>query len=224
MAKLSNAQIKTLMDEACEVKKQGGSLSKLFEDFALKTGRAKGSIRNVYYSSLKKSFSDEKYKNAILGKKQLSVAKIISFEDSEADFLLEKILTGVTFGKSVRRVISEMTSSPKLALRYQNKYRNILKFERQRVEAAREKITKTYGKCCNPYKDGEQDDVILAKLKREINGLCDRVALEQKKENERLKQRISELENQNKELQEMVCKTSEQKLKEYFDRQLKESI
>ena len=196
MAKMTESQIKQLMCLAYDAKSKGESLSKVFEDFARQTGRAQGSIRNAYYSSLKQTGSDEKYRKSVLGEKNLSVAKIISFEDCETDFLLEKILTGVTFGKSVRRVISEMTENPKLALRYQNKYRNVIRFDKQRVQTVRQRIIEDYGKCYDPYKDGEQNDVILAKLKREINSLCDRIVLEQKEENSKLKQRILELEKE----------------------------
>ena len=86
-----------------------------------------------------------------------------------------------------------------------------------------QKITETYGKCCNPYKDGQSDDLVLAKLKKEINGLCERIALEQKQENEKLKQRILQLENENKSLL-LLCKSDEQKLKQYFKEEIKQSI
>lgn len=200
MAKMTQAQIRQLMDLAYEAKNKGESLSKVFDSFAKQTGRARGSIRNVYYSSLKQTSGDEKYKKSVLGEKSLSVAKIISFEDCETDFLLEKILTGVTFGKSVRRIISEMTENPKLALRYQNKYRNVIRFDRQRVQNAREKIIKDFGKCYDPYKESATYDALLSKLKREINLLCDKIALEQREENQKLKQKILELEQERKEL------------------------
>lgn len=200
MAKMTQVQIRQLMDLAYEAKNKGESLSKVFDSFAKQTGRARGSIRNVYYSSLKQTSGDEKYKKSVLGEKSLSVAKIISFEDCETDFLLEKILTGVTFGKSVRRIISEMTENPKLALRYQNKYRNVIRFDRQRVQAVREKIIEDYGKCYDPYKESATYDALLSKLKREINLLCDKIALEQREENQKLKQKILELEQERKEL------------------------
>ncbi len=200
MAKMTEQQIKELLGLAYEAKSRGESLSKVFEDFAKRTGRAQGSIRNVYYSSLKQTSSDEEYKRSVLGEKNLSPAKIISFEDCETDFLLEKILTGVTFGKSVRRVISEMTENPKLALRYQNKYRNVVRFDRKRVQAIRQRIIEDYGKCYDPYKESAPSDELLSKLKREINLLCDKIALEQREENQSLKQKILELEQERNEL------------------------
>lgn len=224
MTKLRDAQIKELMKNAYDVRTKGGSLSKVFEDFANKTGKAKGSVRNVYYSALKKTESDAEYKDAILGDFQLKATKIISFEDGEADFLLEKILIGITFGKSVRRTIGEMTDSPKLALRYQNKYRNILRFEKQRVEKVRQKIIKTYGKCCNPYKEGEKGDAVLDKLKREINGLCDRIAKGLKEENDKLKQRVIELVKENEELKQILTQKDERAIDKYFDKHYKKSI
>ena len=64
----------------------------------------------------------------------------------------------------------------------------------------REKIIEDYGKCYDPYKESAPNDVLLAKLKREINSLCERIALEQREENQKLKQKIQELENERNEL------------------------
>ena len=81
MKKMNKAQIRQLMAKAYEVKSQGGSLSKVFEDFAEHTGRAKGSIRNVYYATLQETAENEEYKKEILCGNALGVSKIIGFKD-----------------------------------------------------------------------------------------------------------------------------------------------
>ncbi|MBR2337454.1 MAG: hypothetical protein IKA61_05885 [Clostridia bacterium] len=224
MAKLSEDELRQLLEKAYNAKNEGGSLSKVFESFAQKTGRAKGSVRNVYYLSLKQMQEDKGYMNKMLGKNRLDVTKIISFDEGEASLLLERILIGVTFGKSVRRVINEMTDSPKLALRYQNKYRNLLKLERERVEKTVQKIKDEYGKCYDPYKKPMQDGGIYERLKKEINSLCDRIASDVKEENARLKQRVSELESKNKRLEEALSKAVKTRVEDYFSQTEKESI
>ena len=102
--------------------------------------------------------------------------------------------------RELERKINEITENPKLALRYQNKYRNLLRFEKQRVLDMRHKIIEVYGNCYDPYKEVGQKDVLLTKLKKEINGLCDRILLEKTKENEELKRRVLELEKENERL------------------------
>lgn len=216
MAKMTNAQLKQLIGRAYETKKQGGSLSRVFDDFARQTGRAKGSIRNVYYSTLQKMQSSEEYMKEMLCGNKLEVAKIIGFEDGESDLLLRKILTGATFGKSVRRVISEMTDNPKLALRYQNKYRNLLKYEKQRVLKIRQEIIEDYGKCYEPYREATGEDKNIEKLKREIDALYDKIANGVKSENEKLKERVANLEKENARLLSLIKSAEENVVKDYF--------
>ena len=44
-----------LVKYVCEGKQKGKTLTRIFEEYARKTGRAKGSVRNYYYALLKKS-------------------------------------------------------------------------------------------------------------------------------------------------------------------------
>lgn len=45
--------------------KQGGSLSKAFEEFAAATGKSKGTVRNMYYAVAKKSREDKSFAEKI---------------------------------------------------------------------------------------------------------------------------------------------------------------
>jgi hypothetical protein len=220
MKKMDKAQIKQLMTKAYEEESQERSLSKAFEDFAEQTGRAKGSIRNVYYATLQEANENDDYKKEMLCGNNIEVSKIIGFKDAESDLLLRKILTGATFGKSVRRVISEMTDSPKLALRYQNKYRNLLKYEKDRVLKIRQQIIEDYGKCYEPYKDNGEGDKSLERLKKEINGLYDKIAFSVKEENKKLRQRIKILEEENIRLVALVNAENKNTAKDYFKEEL----
>ena len=62
------------------------------------------------------------------------------------------ILEGISQGKSCKQVILDMASgNEKLALRYQNKYRNLLKNNSELVYLVVEELRKEKGDCVNPY-------------------------------------------------------------------------
>lgn len=202
--KISENEIKRFFQRANEAKNKGESLTKVFEEFAFKTGRAKGSVRNFYYSSLKRAENDPTFRKKFLSDVELSTNKIIVFDKAESKLLLEKILLGQTFGKSVRRVISEMTQNPQIALRYQNKYRNLLKYNRETVLQIREQIAQKYGKCYDPYQTKNDRETQVSVLKKEINLLFDRIALKLKYENQNLKKQLEESQRENLLLKRLI--------------------
>ena len=216
MVKISDAQMKGLFKCAFEAKERGENLDKVFEDFAVKTGRAKGSVRNFYYSTLKRAETSCETQAKYLGEMQLRANKIVGFEDGEVDDLLEKVLLGVTSGKSVRRVILEMSPDGKTALRNQNKYRNLLRFDRDRVEKIRQKIISSCGKCADPFYRKQAQGASFALLKKEINDLCERIGQSLKKENQALKAQIEILKEQNARLKENLKGADGEILKEFF--------
>ena len=121
----------------------------------------------------------------------LKVNKIVAFNEYETDALVKKVLTGVTFGKSVRRAISEISEGEKEALRNQNKYRNTLKRDKPRVERLRNEIISEVGKCYDPYPKPPARDEILGDLKKEINDFYDRIASRVRIENTLLKHELN---------------------------------
>lgn len=218
MVKISDSQMKGLFKSAHLAKERGEKLDKVFADFAVKTGRAKGSVRNFYYSTLKRAEADGELRQKYLDGANLSANKIIGFTDEQSDALLEKVLLGVTFGKSVRRVIFEISPDGKTALRNQNKYRNLLRFDRDRVERARQKILTEYGKCADPFERKRLKATSLALLKKEINDLFERIGLSLKTENEKLKAEIESLKEQNRVLQLGLIGKNEKPVQEYFSK------
>lgn len=190
MSKIKESELKRLFSEAEKAKKSGTSLGKVFETIASETGRAKGSVRNAYYSTLKKSQSDERLKKDLLGNKTLSVTPIICFNDNETDKIIREILSGATLGKSVRRMTREMAKDEKEALRFQNKYRNALRCDRTRVERIRSELKNEVGRCYDPYEKKRGKDLLLEKLKAEINALYERIAQKARDENRLLKEEL----------------------------------
>ena len=193
-------EAKTLVDFIKEGKQKGKTLSYLFEAYGLSRGRAKGSVRNYYYALIKNEKEDERVVRLLDGT-QLSVEKIREFTEEETDETIRSILAEKSKGVSVRRAIFNIAKGDdKLMLRLQNKYRNVLKKQPERIE----KIAKELGmeetyvpKTVKPLPD---KDFLRRRLENEINALYDRLAKALKEENERLKAENSRLKEENERL------------------------
>ena len=123
-----------LVKYVCEGKQKGKTLTRIFEEYARKTGRAKGSVRNYYYALLKKS--DDAAVKKVLAGTRLKAEKITPFTDEETDRILKAILAEKSKGVSVRRAVLNLSGGDdKLMLRYQNKYRNVLAKQPERIRA-----------------------------------------------------------------------------------------
>lgn len=164
-------------------KSAGKTLSYLFETYGKEHSRAKGSVRNYYYALLKKR-DDERIERLLRGK-NLQVGAIRPFTEEETDEMLKKVLTEKSKGYSVRRAIMNVSEGDeRLMLRMQNKYRNLLKKQPERVaKAAREAGIP------------EEKTFLQRKLEREIDALYSRLAIDLRKENERLKAELEKLRN-----------------------------
>ena len=130
MKGFSGTETKKLIDYVKE--NENKDLSKIFKEYALISGRAQGSVRNYYYKTVKECKQNEKLRQKLGVSKEMFPAFIEEFRNSEAEDLLKLVLKGVAEGRSVRSVISSISNgNEKLALRYQNKYRNLLKNDRE---------------------------------------------------------------------------------------------
>ncbi len=179
-------EAKRLVKYITDGKKAGAPLSGLFAEYAKKTGRAKGSVRNYYYALLR-STGDERVKNMLSGT-DLKAEKIIPFSELETDKILKDILVQKSKGVSVRKAVMNLAGGDgKLMLRYQNKYRNVLAKQPERLEriAAECGIT------------GGGTDEVRKRIESEINGLYDRLANSLKEENKKLTTLIKRLTDEN---------------------------
>ncbi len=116
-----SAQEDALLFEAVRIAREAGApLKAVFDDVAERTGRRPNSIRNYYYARVKQ----ENGENAQL---QHNPA-FVPFTDEEIRHLLTTVLGAQARGVSVRACTLEMGDGDNRAmLRYQNKYRSLLK-------------------------------------------------------------------------------------------------
>lgn len=162
-------------------KNAGKTLSYLFETYGKEHMRAKGSVRNYYYAFLKKR--DDLRVQAILEGKELKAGEIKPFTEEETDEMLRKVLLEKSKGMSVRRAIMNVSGGDeKLMLRIQNKYRNLSKKQPERILKAAQEAGIP-----------EEKTFLQRKLEREIDALYSRLAIDLRRENERLKAELEKL-------------------------------
>ena len=159
----------------------GKTLSYLFETYGRAHNRAKGSVRNYYYAFLKKR--EDARVQRILAGKDLKAGEIRPFTEEETDEMLKKVLAEKSKGMSVRRAIRTLSEGDeKLMLRMQNKYRNLVKKQPERVRRVAEEagvpVEKTF---------------LQRRLEREIDALYERIAADLKEENARLRAELEKL-------------------------------
>ncbi len=183
-------EAKSLVEYIWEGKQAGKTLTYLFTTYGAAHGRAKGSVRNYYYALMKNRKKDERVVKLLDGK-QLSVEQIREFTEEETDSVLRSILKEKSKGVSVRRAICNLAKGDdKLMLRLQNKYRNILKKQPERIEA----IAAELG--IRPT----EKSFLQRRLETEINALYDRLTQSLKEENVRLSNENIRLRRENEAL------------------------
>lgn len=162
-------------------KNAGKTLSYLFETYGRAHNRAKGSVRNYYYAFLKRR-GDERVRRILEGK-DLRAGEIRPFTEEETDEMLRKVLTEKSKGMSVRKAIRNLSEGDeKLMLRMQNKYRNLVKKQPERVQ----RVAREAGL-------PEEKTFLQRRLEREIDALYERIASDLKEENRRLREELEKL-------------------------------
>lgn len=105
-----------------KAEKSGERLTAVFKAFAKKTGRCGGTIRNLYYRELANG-----------RKTSLTVKKNVMFTSEEEQKLFDDIICLKKQTGSVRKAVFALANgNPVLALRYQNKFSNMLKKMREK--------------------------------------------------------------------------------------------
>lgn len=177
-------EARSLIKYVCEGKQRGKTLTRIFDEYAKHTGRARGSVRNYYYTLLKST--DNADVAELLKDTQLKAEEIKPFTDEETDKILRAILTEKSKGVSVRRAVLNLADgNDKLMLRYQNKYRNVLAKQPERVE----KLIRECGL--------DSSDSGRKAIEDKINSLYDKLAQSLKEENKRLSEVVKRLTDEN---------------------------
>ena len=197
------------------------SLTSVFNEYALINGKAQGTIRNLYYALAKRSLVDKEFCNKYLQGKPIIVSKITQFDGDEQAKLIEQVVIAKQQGKSIRKQILDLANGDaKLALRYQNKYRNIVKNNPEVISNALNKLGAMSVDRIKQQtnKPNLISDKQLERLKSEIDSLVDKISFKLRRENDCLKRRITILESENLRLNAMLQKTERGiKAKNFFD-------
>ena len=195
----SDAENKMLWETADEAQQQGLPLKAVFERIAEQTGRRPNSIRNYYYAQVRRQGGES------------HPARFVPFTQPEIDWLMEQVLVARAAGQSVRACLQKLSGGDhSLMLRYQNKYRNMLKKQPERIEETAKNMG-LENVVVQKNGQGRGKDFLERRLEKEINELYDRLALSLKNENERLKETLRQLNEENELLRRAARAQSENK-------------
>lgn len=189
--------------------KKGESLSSIFEKYAKVSGKAKGTVRNLYYTISKLSNQNKEFCKKYLGGCPISVEEKVEFLPCQERALLKQIILKRADGVSVRKAVKDLAmGDEKLALRYQNKFRSTLKSNASLVNEIVSEIKKSKGeveiKLTRKNKEPKFNEVLVGRLKKEINSLFERTFIELKKENALLREEIISLNEKNAKLRKLL--------------------
>ena len=197
------------------IKESKGSLKKAFKGYAERKGKSVGTIRNLYYAIVKLSNTDEEFCKKYLSGTPLTSNQIEFFTKEEEKSVLKEIFLLKAEGYSVRNAINKIThGNQKLSLRYQNKYRDLMKNKKGLALSVIEEIKKedpSFDLALDDKTSVGAENIELSRLKTEINFLYERLFLGIKKENVLLKRKNKELTAQNQRLLENSIKSSVKK-------------
>ena len=136
----SDMENKLLWETADEAQQQGLPLKAVFEQIARQTGRRPNSIRNYYYAQVREHDGGAE-----------RPARFVPFTQQEVDWLMEQVLVARSAGQSVRSCLQKLSGGDhSLMLRYQNKYRAVLKSRPEYVQAMVEKLNARGVECEAP--------------------------------------------------------------------------
>jgi len=130
-----------LWDEVKKAQKIGAPLKRVFETVAQKTGRKPNSVRNYYYMKVKET-----------GEIEQKPSTFTPFTKEEIYTLLRTLLAAGAKGESIRGASLRLADGDKtLMLRYQNKYRSLIKNGRPLVDKVMADMDRDNEKYLSPY-------------------------------------------------------------------------
>ena len=136
----SEEENRLLWETADEAQLKGLPLKQVFDRIAEQTGRRPNSIRNYYYAQVRQREGD-----------QAHAPRFVPFSEGEVEALVEQVLRARADGHSVRSCLQEMSGGDhSLMLRYQNKYRSVLKNRPDLIQRIMEKLQEEGVHCPQP--------------------------------------------------------------------------
>jgi hypothetical protein len=144
----SEAEEELLRERLSNAAHEGTPLREVFDTVALDTGRKPNSVRNYYYTALRSHFAGSE-EPALVRRERSSFTP---FTDDEIRQLLKNILSKQASGMSVRACAMALGGGNRSRmLRFQNKYRSLLKNRRPLVEDVMRSMEAEGVSYVNPY-------------------------------------------------------------------------
>jgi len=136
----SEKETNLLWETADEAQQQGLPLKAVFDRIAAQTGRRPNSIRNYYYAQVRQREGEHEHP-----------ARFVPFREDEVRWLLEMVLRDRAEGRSVRSCLQRLADGDhSLMLRYQNKYRAVIKTRPELVQEIVESLKEEGVNCTLP--------------------------------------------------------------------------
>lgn len=174
---------------------KGKTLSQGFKNYAELYGKSSGSVRNLYYALAKFSKEHKDFAEKHLGGEVVNVEKPNAFSKEEERYIIAKIQDYKKMGVSVRKATLLLANGdPKLALRFQNKFRCAIRASGELKTDEKDSALKVI----------PSQIFLVNRLKKEIDKLTDRLFLPLKKENIRLKNENLALKSENERLKSQL--------------------
>ncbi len=158
----SEAEAALLADAVRQADATGASLRSVFEETGRRLSRKPNSVRNFYYLQLRPREENGKSR----------AVPFVTFGEAEVHWLVKEVLLGKSRGKSVRACVLEMAGGDRTAmLRYQNKYRAVLKKRPELILQVRQELEREGYACPDPVaemqmKSREKEAVPLQHLQQ----------------------------------------------------------
>lgn len=156
----SESENKLLWETADEAQQHGLPLKAVFEQIAQQTGRRPNSIRNYYYAQVRSREDGQPH-----------AARFVPFTQAEVDWLMEQVLVARAEGQSVRSCLQKLSGGDhSLMLRYQNKYRAIIKSRPEYVRELVDRLNSEGVNCDAPQ--------VNHRVRSDLNASCEQLANE----------------------------------------------
>lgn len=135
-SKWKDEDVKKLFEIVEQNKSKNQSLLTAFTEYAKLTGRKRNSVRNYYYQELTELQNNKLRANKLnIDIKKHIVNESILFTEKETRSIISNILKLNNEGYSIRKACLKLANNDvNLMVRYQNKYRSVLKTNPQLIE------------------------------------------------------------------------------------------
>ena len=143
------SEIDALARRIDEAARTGESLRSVFDQLGQELGRKPNSIRNFYYAQVRSQGGD-------------SMGRALPFEtfsQDEVEQLVRSVLTARAQGMSVRACVRELAGGDRTRmLRYQNKYRSVIRTRPELVRQVMGRLQEQGVPCVSPYDDAAREE------------------------------------------------------------------